>query len=129
MPRHVRQFELLMYAAIAIAVVTLPFPDLSLIVPVTFTTVALAATWWSFVVWLVWLTAHRRNRWALLLLFALFIVETAQLSYMGWLSALYLPRSWVYISITATEALAYFLIFTGDDRQWFKQLATRSRTF
>jgi hypothetical protein len=121
-----RQFELLMYLALAIAVAVLPFPDLTIVAPVTFTTVAIAAAWWSFVVALIWLTTRRGKRWTLYLLFALFVVQTGQLSYAGWLSAVYIPRAWVFISITAIEALAYFLIFTGDNRQWSSQLAVRS---
>lgn len=113
-------FELLMYAAIAIAAVAIPVPELSPVVPVTFVTIAFAAAWWTFIGLLIWLTARRRKNWARLLLFALFATQTGQLAYVGWFSYLNVPRSWTYISITTIEAVAYVLIFTGDGRQWFR---------
>jgi hypothetical protein len=123
LPRNVRRFELLMYAGILIDAASLPFPALSGFPSLTLSIVAFGAGWWGFVVWLVWQTARRAKNWSRWLLFALFLLQTAQLVYLAAMLRLLPPALALMIGVSAIEAAAYYFIFTGDSRQWFRREA------
>jgi hypothetical protein len=113
-PANIKRFELLMYLAAAISVAAAPFitPD----VPASYYVVL--ALWGAFLFFLIWMVAHRRANWARWLLFALFCLETLY----GFYFAPAPPPATAVVRgvITALEAFAYYFVFTGNSRRWFK---------
>lgn len=119
MPKNVRRFEFLMYAALAVVIASFawewpvnPLFEYPLVIGVFL-------LWWSFIIFLIWQAARWRKNWARWVLFSLFILETAimALSSVQTLAA----GTNLQLSAHALEGLAYFFAFTGDARPWFRK--------
>ncbi len=125
MPKNVRRFEFLMYAALAVFLAWLawlfwvfrvnPFPQF-------LPEIGVLLMWWSFEIFLIWQAAHRRRNWARWILFVLFILETAVLTF-NTVQAYQADTKiqYVLLLVRALEGLAYFFAFTGDARAWFRK--------
>ena len=119
MPKNVRRFEFLMYAALAIVIAWFAWQwpvDSLLRFPVV---VAVYLVWWSFVALLIWQAARRRKNWARWTLFALFILETVSMAF----SSVQTEAAGVNLLLLAhaLEGLAYYFVFTGDARPLFRK--------
>ena len=113
-PKGVRRFEVLMYASLALAAVSIPFTTW----PVPYLLMFTLAVWWSFIIFLVWLTARRCRDWARRILFVLFCLELFKFYF---LRDSFPPiPSLIYAVGVMLEAIAYYYVFTGDSREWFR---------
>lgn len=123
MPKNVRRFEFLIYLAGAIEILTYPLQGIS----TAFAASAISVAWWGFIILLIWLTARRRKNWARWVLFCLFVLETVLVlgSLLGIRAAIYgqgapfaMP---IQLLVLMIEACAYYFVFTGDSRNWFRK--------
>jgi hypothetical protein len=114
-PASVQLFEISMYLACAVAVVSLPYTQGSL-PGIRFLAMFL---WIGFVTFVVWMTARRRKNWGRWLLFSLFVLETAYFVYRARSYLAYPVLGGIHLVITALEAAAYGFVFTGASRAWF----------
>ena len=133
MPKNVQRFEWLLYSAIALGLLSL-LRNPSALAPIlalestnvflfAYFIVAFASVEILFVVF-IWLTARRRKnwaRWTLVLFFAAGIpFEIYQMAN---------EKDHVTVVIVAAissmHGLAYFFIFSGDARPWFRQPQTQ----
>lgn len=119
MPKNVRRFEWLIYLAAAAVVILMPFQGFDL--PPSL--IVIIAVWWSFIFTLVWLAARRRQNWARCLLFGIFVLETVA-------GRLLIPTQYyearpieglVGFLVVSMQAAAYYFVFTGDSRDWFRK--------
>jgi hypothetical protein len=116
MPTNVRRFEILIYLAGIITVATTPLRGISLTPPQILENVI----WWGFIILLIWLTARRKKNWARWLLFGLFVMETITIPFIvvshqeGALGLL------ILLSVSVIEGAAYYFVFNGDSRPWFR---------
>jgi len=117
-PKGVRRFEILMYAGLAVTLAAMPFQNPA--IPAAY--LLEAAAWWTFIVLLVWLTARRRKNWARRTLFILFCLELVQ--FILFRDSLQPTTSLIYVMVTVLEAFAYYYVFTGDSREWFRSSGT-----
>ena len=119
MPKNVRRFEFLMYVALTVSFALLAWAFWEGPSPQILPGLSMLSVWWSFKVFLIWRAARRRKNWARWILFVMFILETAVLAFNSAQADAEIPD--VLFLIRALEGLAYYFVFTGDARPWFRK--------
>jgi len=122
MPRNVARFEQLMYVALGIGVLltAIAFPELSATAGPGFV-VAVEGGVVIVIGLLIWLVARQRQNWARWTFLVLYLVGLP----------FYVPRFPEMVRVNAIsaaasacqllfQAIAFYLVFTGDARDWFK---------
>jgi hypothetical protein len=126
MPRNVRLFECLSYATIALSIFTVPFnervPGLLQRFGLGFYVVTAGVL--GFFAVIIWGIARKRQNWLRLLMAVLFVANIP-FEVAGLIHRLNSePVYWTtYIVGTVMKAFAFYFVFTGDARDWFKHSA------
>jgi hypothetical protein len=128
MPSNVAWFERLMYLDIGISVLILilehgqlseeELAEIGLVYPVV------SLLYVGFLLLLIWLTVQLRMNWARWTLLALFILSDLSIVYDSMAESA--QRETLIISLLnvvtfGLEIAAFYLIFTGNARDWFKK--------
>jgi len=118
-PNNVRRFELLIYLAAATEIVSLASQD----IPWNWAIISATAIYASFIVTLIWLTAHRKQNWARWYLFVLFLLGffAEDSSMLGGYYREHQAAGILDFIVVTLESVAYYLVFTGDSPAWFRR--------
>ena len=123
LPRNVLAFERLMYGALVLGIVTLPFNERLRDALARFGPIILlfGAVAYGLFVLVIWAIARRRKNWLRWTWVVLF-VTSLPFDLPSTLRELHSHPVFVVISLTTyvLKATAFFLIFTGDAVPWYR---------
>jgi hypothetical protein len=128
MPSNVARFEQLMYLSLGIGVIqsllrwNQSVAQASAIGGAKFVFFGLIVTF-AILVLIIWLIARRRRNWARWVMLVMFILG---LPFSVRMLSRMLPAEPLSVALSSVQvlaqAIAFFLIFTGNARDWFKRV-------